>query len=76
MTMPGPLVEKYDSRLHDDKDLALIEGYLSVRDGKLQDAVDNFTRALKSDPQMATGYVNRGFVYDDLRQPDKAHPGF
>ncbi len=70
------LVEKYNSRLHDDKDLALIAGYLSVRDGKLQDALDNFTRALKSDPQMATGYVNRGFVYDDLRQPDKAIQDF
>ncbi|MFZ0806228.1 MAG: tetratricopeptide repeat protein, partial [Candidatus Sulfotelmatobacter sp.] len=42
----------------------------------LQDAADNFTRALKSDPQMATGYVNRGFVYNDLRQPDKAIQDF
>jgi tetratricopeptide (TPR) repeat protein len=66
------LVEKYDSRFHDDKDLALIAGYLSVRDHNLHQAVDDFTRALKSDPEMATGYVNRGFVYDDLREPASA----
>jgi tetratricopeptide (TPR) repeat protein len=70
------LVKKYRPRFPEDKDLALISGYLNVRDHQLQAALDDFTKALKSDPKMATGYVDRGFVLNDLKQPSNAATDF
>lgn len=70
------LVKKYRPRFPDDKDLSLIAGYLNVRDHRLEDALNDFTKALASDPQMATGYVDRGFVLNDLKQPAKAANDF
>jgi tetratricopeptide (TPR) repeat protein len=42
----------------------------------LQEALADYTRALERDPKIATGYVNRGFVLNDLRQPAKAAEDF
>jgi tetratricopeptide (TPR) repeat protein len=70
------LVKRYRPRFPDDKDLSLISGYLNVRDHQLEPALDDFTHALKSDPKMATGYVDRGFVLNDLKQPAKATSDF
>ncbi len=70
------LVNKYDPILTDDKDLALIAGYLDVHNGHKEQAVADFTRALERDPKIPTGYVNRGFVENDLRQPGKAAKDF
>lgn len=70
------LVEKYDPIFSNDKDLALISGYLHVRDGKPREALNDFTRALERDPKMATGYVNRGFVLNDLKEPGKSVKDF
>jgi tetratricopeptide (TPR) repeat protein len=70
------LVKKYQLRFPADKDLALISGYLNVRDGQLQAAFDDFSKALESDPKMATGYVDRGFVLNDLKRPGKAVSDF
>ena len=36
----------------------------------------DYTRALELDPKMATGYVNRGFVLNDLREPTQAAKDF
>jgi tetratricopeptide (TPR) repeat protein len=70
------LVNKYDPILSDDRDLALIAGYVHVHDGQSSEALSDFNRALDRDPQMATGYVNRGYVLNDLRQPAKAAKDF
>src|SRR5216684_5495171 len=70
------LVEKYDPVFRDDKDLALIAGYLHARDGEPREALADFTRALERDPKMATGYVNRGYVLNDLHEPAKAVKDF
>jgi tetratricopeptide (TPR) repeat protein len=66
------LVTKYEPIIRNDKDLPLIAGYLHAREGKKEEAVSDFTRALDRDPKMATGYVNRGFMLNDLKQADKA----
>jgi len=67
---------KYEPLLANNKDFALIEGYVHVRSGLLKDALADFSRALERDPKMATGYVNRGYVLNDLRSPQKAIPDF
>jgi tetratricopeptide (TPR) repeat protein len=70
------LVNKYDSILPDDKDLALIAGYVHAHDGQSREAVSDFTRALEREPKMATGYVSRGFVFNDLHDAGKAARDF
>ena len=70
------LVEKYDPVLKDDKDLALIAGYVHAHGGQSREALNDFTRALERDPKMATGYVNRGFVLNDLKEPARAVKDF
>lgn len=70
------LANKYESVLPNDKDLPLIAGNVYVHNGDLHNALKNFTLALEHDPKMATGYVNRGFVWNDLREPEKAAKDF
>jgi len=70
------LVKKHESALPNDKDLPLIAGNVYVHNHDLQAALESFTRALELDPKMATGYVNRGFVWNDLKQAAKASKDF
>src|SRR6202041_599954 len=70
------LANKYDSVLANDKDLPLIEGYVHAHDGHLQEALNDFTRALEIDPNMAPGFEARGYVLNDLREPTKAVADF
>ena len=70
------IVARYEPILPRDKDLALLSGYLHVRDGQEKEALADFNRALEIDPKIATGYVSRGTVLNDLRQPQKAISDF
>jgi tetratricopeptide (TPR) repeat protein len=70
------LIKKYEPILPDDKDLPLVAGNIHAHDGELRQALDDYTRALQRDPKMATGYVNRGFVSNDLHEAAKAVPDF
>ena len=70
------LVTKYEPVLTKDKDIPLIAGNVHARNGDRITAVTDYTRALELDPKMATGYVGRGFVLNDLREPGKAARDF
>jgi tetratricopeptide (TPR) repeat protein len=70
------LVTKYEPVLTKDKDLPLIAGNVHAHSGDRVAALDDYTRALALDPKMATGYVDRGFVFNDLREPDAAAKDF
>ncbi len=70
------LVTKYEPILAKDKDLPLIAGNVHAHNGDPNAALKDFTLALERDPKMATGYVNRGFVLNDLRQPGNAAKDF
>ena len=70
------LVNKYDPILKNDKDLPLIAGNIHAHTGNLEQAVKDYTLALERDPKMATGYSDRGFVLNDLRQAGKAVKDF
>ena len=62
------LATKYEPILTQDKDLPLIAGNVHAHKGDPETAVKDFTRALQLDPKIAEGYVNRGFVLNDLHQ--------
>jgi len=70
------LVNKYEPILTKDKDLPLIAGNIHAHNHDPATAVKDFTRALELDPKMATGYSNRGFVLNDLKEPTKAAEDF
>jgi tetratricopeptide (TPR) repeat protein len=66
------LVTKYEPIIPNDKDLALIAGYVHAHNGQSREAVADYTRALERDPKMSLGYGNRGYMWNDLREPAKA----
>jgi tetratricopeptide (TPR) repeat protein len=70
------LVTKYEPILSNDKDLALIAGYVHAHNGQSREALADYDRALQRDPKMSLGYGNRGFIYNDLREPAKAVKDF
>jgi len=70
------LIQKYEPILPDDKDLPLVAGNIHAHNGQLREALEDYTLALQHDPKMATGYVNRGFVLNDLHEAGKAVPDF
>jgi len=80
------LFDKYEPILPQDKDLWLIAGHSHNSLGYQGKAVTDFTEALQRDPTMATGYMDRGYVLNNLKKPDaaaadfetaiKLHPGY
>jgi tetratricopeptide (TPR) repeat protein len=70
------LIAKYEPILPDDKDLPLVAGNIHAHNGHLQEALNDYNRALELDPKVTEGYVNRGFVLNDLRQPANAAKDF
>ncbi|HUA14211.1 MAG TPA: tetratricopeptide repeat protein [Verrucomicrobiae bacterium] len=70
------LTVKYRPRLPKDKDLPFIAGNVDYHDGQWKKAFADFSEAVERDPAMAAGFVNRGFVLNDLHQPHKAVEDF
>src|SRR5436853_535783 len=70
------IVERFQPLMPKDKDLSLIAGHVHAHNGEFEEAIDDFTRALERDPTMATGYMNRGYVENDVRLASKAEQDF
>jgi tetratricopeptide (TPR) repeat protein len=70
------IVNQFEPVLQDDYDLPLIAGHVSADRHDPQAAVDEFTKALAIDPKMPVGYMNRGYVYNDMRLAAKAETDF
>ena len=70
------IVEQYQPVLQNDRDLPLISGYVNAHNHEYEAAVRDFTQALAVDPKMAVGYMNRGYVYNDMRLASKAEADF
>ena len=70
------LTLKYESLLPQEPDIPLLAGYVHKQAGQLEQAQDDFTNAIERDATVTTAYVNRGFVRNDLRQPDAAANDF
>ncbi len=70
------LTKKYMNILAKEPDIPLLAGYVYKHDGEQEQAEQAFTEALNRDPTVATAYVNRGFVRNDLRDPAEAASDF
>ena len=70
------LTAQYDQILPKEPDIPLLAGYVHKQAGALDQAQKDFTEALERDPNLVTGYVNRGYVFHDLRQSTAAAADF
>jgi len=70
------LTTKYKGLFPKEADLPLLAGYVAKHNGQLEQAVQDFSEALRRDPNIVTAYTNRGYVYNDLNQPALAAADF
>jgi tetratricopeptide (TPR) repeat protein len=70
------IVGRFQPLFKNDYDLPLIAGYIAAQNGDHEAAVHDFTHALEIEPKMAVGYMNRGYVYNDMRLATKAEEDF
>ena len=70
------LTSKYEVVLPNEANFPLLSGYVEKHRELLPQAIDDFTRALKRDPQMVEAYVNRGYVLNDMQNAEQAAEDF
>ena len=70
------LTQKYDAVLPKEPDLPLLAGYVYKHGGQLDQAQQAFTKAIERNDKVATAYVSRGFVRNDLHKPTDAQADF
>ncbi len=70
------LTSQYYNVFPKDSDIPLLAGYVDKNDGQLDKALQDFTEALHRDPNVATAYVNRGYMYNDLHKPEAGAADF
>ena len=70
------LTTRYEPILSKEPDLPLLAGYVYKHNGDLDQAEASFTRAIDLGPNVATAYVNRGFVLHDQRKGQAAAADF
>ena len=70
------LTQQYQSILPSEPDIPLLRGYVHKHEGQFEQAQEDFSEAIKRDPNVVTAYVNRGYMLNDLQKPDAAASDF
>ncbi|MGB6904812.1 MAG: tetratricopeptide repeat protein [Acidobacteriaceae bacterium] len=70
------LTQKYMDIFPQEPDIPLLAGYVYKHDGDNQNAVGAFSEAIRRDPSTETAWVNRGYIYNNLDEPQLAAPDF
>ena len=70
------VADKYDSVLPNEPNFPLLEGHVHKHSQLLDEAVDDYTRAIQRDPRMVEAYVNRGYTLNDMQDPQAAVQDF
>lgn len=66
------LVSRYETVLPKEPNFPLLAGHVHRQSQLLQQAIDDFTRALQKDPRMVEALVNRGYVRNDMQDAQGA----
>jgi tetratricopeptide (TPR) repeat protein len=66
------LVSRYETVLPKEPNFPLLAGHVHRQNELLQQAIDDFTRALQKDPTMVEALVNRGYVRNDMQDAQAA----
>jgi tetratricopeptide (TPR) repeat protein len=70
------VADKYDAVLPNEPNFPLIEGHVHKHSQLLDEASDDYTRAIQRDPRMVEAYVNRGYTLNDMQNPQQASQDF
>jgi tetratricopeptide (TPR) repeat protein len=70
------LTERYSRLLPNEPNFPLLTGHVHKQNQLLQQSVEDYTEAIRRDPKMVEAYVNRGYVLNDLQNPDAAIQDF
>ncbi|HVH88661.1 MAG TPA: tetratricopeptide repeat protein, partial [Terriglobales bacterium] len=70
------LASQYELLLPQEPNFPLLQGHVHKQQGLLDQAVDDYGRALKRDPKMVEAFVNRGYVENDLQDAEAAIADF
>jgi tetratricopeptide (TPR) repeat protein len=70
------LASRYELLLSGEPNFPLLEGHVHKQQDLLNEAVDDYGRALNRDPKMVEAYVNRGYVENDLQNAEAAVADF
>jgi tetratricopeptide (TPR) repeat protein len=66
------LTTRYAKKLPWEPNFPLLTGHVHKQSQLLQQAVEDYSEALARDPKLVEGYVNRGYVLNDLQNPEAA----
>jgi len=66
------LVSRYESVLPKEPNFPLLAGHVHRQNQLLQQAIDDFSRAIDKDPKMFEALVNRGYVRNDMQDAQGA----
>ncbi|HKD83460.1 MAG TPA: tetratricopeptide repeat protein [Terriglobales bacterium] len=70
------VADKYDSILPNEPNFPLIEGHVHKHSQLLDEANNDYTRAIQRDPKMVEAYVNRGYTLNDMQNAQQAAQDF
>lgn len=60
------LVSRYETILPKEPNFTLLAGHVHKQEQLLQQAIDDYSRALEKDPKMLEAHVSRGYVRNDM----------
>ena len=66
------LVSRYEGTMPKEANFPLLAGHVHKQNQFLQQAIDDFSRALDKDPKMFEALVNRGYVRNDMQDAQAA----
>ena len=66
------LVSLYETVLPKEPNFSLLAGHVHRQNQLLQQAIDDFTRALQKDPEMVEALLNRGYARSDMQDAQGA----
>ncbi|HEY6971650.1 MAG TPA: tetratricopeptide repeat protein, partial [Candidatus Angelobacter sp.] len=61
------LVSRYETILPKEANFPLLAGHVHHQEELLQQAIDDFTRAIQKDPNMMEAHTSRGYVRNDMQ---------
>lgn len=70
------LVSRYETILPKEPNFPLLAGHVHRQNQLLQEAIDDFSRALQKEPNMVEALVNRGYVRNDMQDAQNAIQDF
>lgn len=70
------LAQKYEGILEKEPNFPLLVGHVHKQVNLLDQAVNDYSRAIARDPKMVEAYVNRGYVRNDLQDPQNSIKDF